>query len=316
MNIMITSIGQRGYLVDHFRESLGATGQIFGADSTEYAPALQLVDKAFKIPMADHPAYGDRLLELCLEQEVDGLITINDRELPYLAALRDRFLAHGVVPVVSTPDVVDICFDKYRTYEFCVRHGIPAPLTFQYTEQEALLDAVRRGALTFPLIAKSRKGSGSKGIYLVHHERELLDDIAHVRAAPIDETEKVMYQERSDSEQYSLHIFNDWEGRPVTGIGMCNLFRHMNGETFHIRSLRDPQLIALGEKIGASLGHLGPLCADVHKRGDEFVLLELNPRLGGCYSLSHFAGADFTGKIMRLIAREPITHGRIDDFAA
>ena len=47
MNILITSIGQRGYLIDHFRESARGEFGIYAADATKYAPALQKADKAF-----------------------------------------------------------------------------------------------------------------------------------------------------------------------------------------------------------------------------------------------------------------------------
>ena len=46
MNILITSIGQRGYLIDHFKESARGEFGIYAADATKYAPALQKADKA------------------------------------------------------------------------------------------------------------------------------------------------------------------------------------------------------------------------------------------------------------------------------
>lgn len=314
MNVMITSIGQRGYLVDHFRDAMKPGDQIFGCDATEYAPALQVCDRAFKVPRADNPQYSEKLLSLCLENQVDGLISINDLELPHLAAVREDFRAQGVVPVISSPQVVEICFDKYQTYQFCRANGIGAPITFLHNEKEQMLEALASGEMFYPVIAKPRRGSRSQGIRVFHNEEDLLTDVALTAASPIDETKKVMYQQYVDSEQYSFHAFNDWEGRPVIVIGMVNLVAHMTGETYHIRSLKDEKLIAMGKKLAESLKHVGPLCADVHKLGDEFVLLELNPRIGGCYSLSHYSGADFPGKIMRLIAGEPFPEGPVDDF--
>ena len=41
MNLLITSIGQRGYLIDHFGESARGEFGIYAADATKYAPALQ-----------------------------------------------------------------------------------------------------------------------------------------------------------------------------------------------------------------------------------------------------------------------------------
>jgi len=95
---------------------------------------------------------------------------------------------------------------------------------------------------------------------------------------------------------------------------MVNIFRHL-GETFHIKTFRDRALIELGIAIGEKLKHLGPLSADVHQRDNgEYVVLEFNPRISGCYSLSHYAGADFPGKIYSLLRNEPIKCEAVDSF--
>lgn len=314
MNILITSIGQRGYLIDHFKESANGEFGVYTADATKYAPALQNSDKSFVIPMAKDPQYYPELLRICKENNIKGIVSINDLELPILAKYKREFNKNGVMAVVSDTKVIDICFDKYKTYEFCKSNGIPVPRTYLFNHKENLQQDIESGVIKFPLIAKPRKGSRSVGIHLIHNMKQLLDEIESIGMQNIPEDEKLMFQEYIDSEQYSLHIFNDASLKPVTIVGMVNLFKHF-GETFHIKTYRDDSLTKLGVLIGEKLRHFGPLSVDVHQRENgEYVVLEFNPRISGCYSLSHYAGANFPGKIYSLIKNETIECKSLDSY--
>ena len=44
MNILLTSVGRRGYLVKYFKEALGAAGKVFGADNSPCSPAFAYCD--------------------------------------------------------------------------------------------------------------------------------------------------------------------------------------------------------------------------------------------------------------------------------
>ena len=314
MNILITSIGQRGYLIDHFKESSHGEFGIYAADATKYAPALQNADKGFLIPMAKDTEYYPTLLKICKENNIKAVISINDLELPILARHRDDLAKNDIMAIVSDIEVIDICFDKYKTYQFCKENGIPVPRTYLWSDIQRLQNDINTDIISFPIIAKPRKGSRSVGIHIVYNMKQLLEDIEFIKLQDIPEDEKVMFQEYVDSEQYSIHVFNDASLKPVSVVTMVNLFKHF-GETFHIKTYKDELLTQLGVEIGEKLKHLGPLSADIHQKDNgEYVVLEFNPRISGCYSLSHYAGADFPGKIYSLIKKEEITSDTIDKF--
>jgi len=314
MNILISSIGQRGYLIDHFKESAHGHYGIFAADATEYAPALQEADRAFILPRAKDPDYYSALLKICKENNISGVLSINDLELPVLARNKAKLKQEGITAVISEPEVIDMCLDKYLMYQFCLENEIPVPKTYLWNHVEQLGEDIETGFISFPIIAKPRKGSRSVGIYLIYDMEQLLSDAQKIGEQRIPEDEKVMYQEYIDSDQFSIHVFNDATLKPVTIVTMVNIFRGF-GETFHIKTFRDDKLTKLGVSIGEKVKHLGPLSADVHQRENgEYVVLEFNPRISGCYSLSHYAGADFPGKIFSLIRGEEISVKSIDAF--
>jgi carbamoyl-phosphate synthase large subunit len=302
MRILVTSVGQRGYLLDYFRQSLSGAGEILAADATPFAPAFHHADAAFVLPPVTDSRYDAALVGLCRDERIDGVLSINDLELPTLAALAPRLAQVGATAVVSSPEVVEMCFDKYATARALAARGIAVPLSL--SDEEVL---TRGDELTLPVIAKPRRGSRSQGISIFTDRDAIAADARASCASGLPADRRRLYQEFIDSDQFSLHVFNDADGRPLRVVGMVNLVPHMSGETFHLETVAEPALLDLGWRIGHAVGHVGPLCADIHHNGEEFVVLELNPRFGGGYPVSHFAGADFTGLVASLVAGKRLT---------
>jgi len=231
MNILFTSIGKRGYLIEHFREALGGCGRVFACDASKYASALALADKAFVIPRADSRDYLPALLDICHKHDVKGVLSINDRELPFLAAIKEDLARHGVTALISEPDVIDICFDKYRTYTFLMSHGLGAPRTYLCTQTNELLADLERQRIELPIIAKPRKGSRSVGNYVIRSKDALVAAMRRTVADSTEESEKHIFQQYVDSDQFSIHMLNDVTRKPVSVVGMVNVHRHMDGES-------------------------------------------------------------------------------------
>ena len=144
---------------------------MFACDASPDAPALQIADKGFVVPPADADNYLDVLLTICREQRVRLLIPAVEPELPLLAAHRARFLEIGTLPLVSSPEIVAICYDKLETATFLDRCGLAAPRT--YVQLEAAREALSRGEITFPLVVKPRWGVSSIGLAIAEDDQEL-----------------------------------------------------------------------------------------------------------------------------------------------
>jgi carbamoyl-phosphate synthase large subunit len=161
INTLLTSAGRRNYLVEYFQEALRGQGKVFAADAKSSAPALQEADGVFLVPPIGHKHYLDALLEFCQQEEIALLIPLNDLELPYLAGARARFAEVGTTVVVSAPEVIERCFDKWETYHFLRAQGVLTPQT--YLSLRDAHEALRQGTLSFPLVLKPRWGSASIG---------------------------------------------------------------------------------------------------------------------------------------------------------
>lgn len=306
MNILITSVGQRGYLIDHFKEAAHGKYGIYAADALKYAPALQNADKSFVIPYASDERYYDALIEVCKNNDIKAVFSINDIELPYLAQFKPELAKHNINAVICDKPIIDMCTDKYATYEFCQKHGVTVPRTYLWTEEEKLLADIAKGLLSYPILAKPRRGSKSIGIHLLNNESELLQDIEEAKNSPVPEEEKCMYQENLSGVLIAAHVLCNKRHEPVSIVTMKNLTEHF-GETYQNITYHDENLFEYVLHTTNSVGAYGIIDLNMmQKDNGDFALLEFNPRLSGGYSVSHFSHPFFTKTLLKIAAGEDV----------
>lgn len=302
---MLTCAGRRNYLVRYFQDALAGKGRVYAADASPDAPAMQEADRAIVTPRVDEPAYIDFLLHLCRSNDIGMVVSLNDLELPVLAAAKARFADIGVVAVVSSPEVVDIAFDKWRTalfLESCGLHACQTHLTLADARR-----AIQEGRLAFPLVVKPRWGSASISVEVVRDRDELelafrltCQRVAQsflAGASAADPTRCVMIQECLAGDEYGLDVVNDLQGNTVAVFAKKKLAMRA-GETDRAITVENIALQETGWTIGRHLRHVGNLDCDVFLTPAGPQVLELNPRFGGGYPFSHVAGANVPAAIL------------------
>jgi carbamoyl-phosphate synthase large subunit len=306
-NVLLTCAGRRNYLVQAFAAALDGRGKIFAADSSPDAPALHEANEGLVVPHVDDPGYVEHLLALCRRHQIRLLISLNDLELPGLARARQRFLAEGTIAVISTPEIVDLCFDKWATAEFLATCGISTPRTF--LSLESARAALRSGELSFPVVVKPRWGSASIGIEYPRDDRELelVYELIKLRigrsilagASAAEPDRCILIQEQLRGQEYGLDVVNDLEGRHLATFARRKLVMRA-GETDRAVTVENTALSKLGETLGSRLGHVGNLDCDIFHSETGWHCLELNPRFGGGYPFSHAAGANLPALLIAL----------------
>ncbi len=316
MNVLLTCAGRRNYLVKSFREALSGRGMVFAADASAEAPALQQADKSFILPKLNDTAYIDTLLTMCRRHSILLLVSLNDLELPILARHRARFLEVGTVPVISSPQVVDTCFDKWRTFNFLKACNLEAPNTYLLLADAR--HALARGDVSFPVVVKPRWGTASIGIAYPHDDEELELDFrlaqkrlprTLLREINASDPERcILIQKRLCGQEYGLDVVNDLEGHYV-----CTLVRQKvamrAGETDRAKTVKSAWLERVGAVIGRKLGHIGVLDCDAIVEKDRCYVLDMNPRFGGGYPFSHIAGANLPAVLLAWVNREHLDPG-------
>ena len=305
MNILFTCAGRRTYLLKYFKENLSKGDKVVATDMQLSAPALQVADVKLQVPAVYDPEYVNITLNICKEQQIDVLLSLNDLELPILAENKARFESLGVKVIVSDPKVIDIAFDKYKTAQWVESLGLEAPKT--YVRLEDVKSALATGEIEFPLFMKPRWGSGSIGLESIA-DMEELDIYYNLLMKKIKKTilatasvgdEYIMIQEKLTGCEFGLDIMNDLNGKNV-GVSVKQKLAMRAGETDKAVTVDLPEVREMGRKIGETLGHIGNLDVDIMQRADgAYCVLELNPRFGGGFPFSYEAGVNMPKAIIQ-----------------
>lgn len=304
MNILFTCAGRRTYLLKYFKENLSDGDKVVATDMQLSAPALQVADVKIQVPAVYDARYVDITLGICKEQHIDALISLNDLELPILAENKRRFEEIGVKVIVSDPQVIDICFDKYKTAQWIESIGLKAPKT--YVRLEDVKKALAEGEIAFPLFMKPRWGSGSIGLETIE-DMEELEEVYQQLFKKIKKTilatasvgdEYIMIQEKLTGKEFGLDVMNDLEGNHVA-VSVKQKLAMRAGETDKAITVDLPEVREIGAVIGRNLHHVGNLDVDIMQRANgDYCVLELNPRFGGGFPFSYEAGVNLPKAII------------------
>lgn len=296
MRILLSSVGRRGYLVKYFKQALGDAGQVWGVDSSPYAAGFAYCDNRVILPEVYNSSYVTKLLALCVDNQIDIVIPLIDPELEVLSRQKERFADRGVMVVISPAETVQMAFDKYKTWEFAVQHGIPMPRSVLTVD--AALDNLANGRMRWPLVVKPRKGSASLDITYCQDEIQL--------CGAVDGCPDPLIQQFVEGPEYGYDLFGDDQFRPISVFCKKKLAMRA-GETDKAISTNMPSLIEFGTKLLGAMKLFGPADIDVILSDSGPQLLEINPRFGGGYPCSHLAGADFCRKLLDLRNGKPLT---------
>lgn len=312
MNILFTCAGRRTYLLNYFKENMSYGDKIFAADMQLTAPALQVADVKIEVPEVYDKQYINKILTICEKYMIDALISLNDLELPQLAKQKKRFEELGVKMIISSPEVIDICFDKYKTAQWVESIGLNTPKT--YITLASAKEALTKGEITFPVFMKPRKGSGSIGLETIDNMEDL--DIYYkimmkklkksLLARECVGDEYIIIQEKLTGNEYGLDVINDLEGNNV-GVSVKQKLAMRAGETDKAITVDLPEVREMGKRIGENLKHIGNLDVDIMQRTNgDYCVLELNPRFGGGFPFSYEAGVNLPKAIINWLKGEMV----------
>lgn len=306
MNILITTAGRRTYIIDYFKQALEDRGKVIATNSI-YTYSLSHADDYLLTPSFYSNEYIPTILDICKRKAVNAVISLIDADAKVLSEHHEEFKKIGTYLVVPKPEVMDICNDKWLTFQFLKSLGIPQPKT--YIDETKVKEAIIKQELSYPILIKPRWGIGSFGIFFIENEAELSlfsQKLRHdiMRTYMGHESAKdpngcVLYQEIIDGQEYGLQVLNDLKGSYAATFALKKLAMRA-GETDVAETVDTAMFETMMRMIADNLHHLGILDIDcmVTPEGRIFVL-ELNCRFGGQYPFIHLANVNVPKQIIR-----------------
>jgi carbamoyl-phosphate synthase large subunit len=231
-NVLVSSAGRRVALVEIFRRTLkdmGLPGRVFATDMSRSSAAFHAADAGFLVPRATDPTFIPALIDLCREERIRLIVPTIDPEQRTLARARDLFAEAGITVAVSSPDVVEIAADKWRTHEWLTGTGLP-------TVRQARVDEVlsNLSEWQFPLIVKPRFGTAGIGVSLAR-DADHLESLAHGIPASVtrlieegklteeDGPGEAVVQTVARGREHTVDILVDRAGRCVCAVTRVRL---------------------------------------------------------------------------------------------
>lgn len=282
LNVLILSCGTRNKIVHYLKKELANEGHVLATDCSNLAPALYDADTFFIVPRMDDDGYLDTILSICKDYHVKAVLSLIDPELHLLAKHKQAFLDIGTVPIIPDLEAVDMCFDKYKMYEFLTTNNFKTMKS--YIDKEKFYRDVELGFISYPVFVKPVKGSASNNINKVMSK----DEIEFL----FNRFENLMIQEYIDGVEYGADVYIDIFSSEPVAIFTKEKIVMRAGETDKARSIKDQELFNLIERFVKIAGFKGIIDIDLFKVNGEYYISEVNPRFGGGYPHAYESGVN------------------------
>jgi len=166
-----------------------------------------------------------------------------------------------------------------------MKNNIPTPKTY-------LPNQLDFSSIHYPLLVKSRYGSGSKGLFKVENAEELQFFVNYVPNPVI--------QEFINGKEYTVDLFSDFNGNVVTVVPRERV-ETFCGESYKGKTVKDTQIIEYAKNLAEKLGTIGHITIQCIKNDNGIKFIEVNPRFGGGAILGIESGANTPLLLIRLI---------------
>jgi len=299
VNILLTSAGRRSYIVDYFKSTKGI-GKVYASNST-YTIALKRADGYFISPLIYDADYIPSIITYCKQNEINAVLSLFDVDLLVLSRRTKDFEDNGIKLILAPADFVEICNDKYKTYQYISHLGLSTPKTYIHIDE--VKQAIANGVLSYPIVIKPRWGMASIGIYKVYDEEELIcfskrcyrdifDSYLKYESS-MTKDEAIIYQQMMTGKEFGLDVLNDLNGHYIRTYAKEKVTMR-SGETDLGRTADSTPFVDLGKIIAEHSGHTGILSVDCFLTPDnEVYVTEMNCRISGHYPLSYLAGFNY-----------------------
>lgn len=256
---------------------MGADVKIVSYELEREVPIAIIAEVIIGLKWRD-PEVVDDICRICHEKNVDIILPFVDGAIE-VAAKCKSILQDTFVPVTD-PGMAEKMFDKLEAAKLFEQAGFEIPQTYTAINTE------------MPAIAKPRHGSASRGIKVFTN----IDDLMH-----LENLQDYLVQEYIEhNEEYTIDCYVSQEGEVLVTVPRRRL-EVMGGEVTRTITVRDEELIARTREVLKYFKFTGPVTLQFLRDTDKnrYLLMEINPRLGGGVICSIYAGAPICDYILR-----------------
>ena len=250
------------------------------SDDNSNSNIKKLADFSYDIDAFD----VDKLVELCKDEQYDGVITqFIDRLLPITAKVAERINKY----TPFNEDQIRMSTDKEYFKHTCIKYGVPVPKLYNIEDEQ---DVYKNEEIEYPVLVKPVDNSSSRGLCVCRNDEELKRGIKSAKEAshsgrmiveaylPYDEINVTYIAQDGDIQLAAIHdrYFNNSQ-KGVMKVPDMYIYpsKYTNIYYEKYNELVINMLRGIGVKNGALF-----IQAIVHR--DNVYFYEAGMRLNGC----------------------------------
>lgn len=269
---------------------LGTNPFAFGAyacDVMDYTPTIYASD------------FIEKLIQKCIEYQIDFLIPGRDDEAHIYAQNRPKFEQAGIEILAASEEMIALCRDKER---MSLELNPIADVFVKCFQKEKILESLQKGETNFPLIAKPRSGFASKGVEIIHSEADFHlvseNHILQELAEPKEDDpnygffiSEIAKNRNPQVAEISIQLVIGKSGDLLGKMATYN--KLSNGIPIEIIPFENPQIWETVDQLLPEFlkrGLVGPLNIQGRLTDKGLKVFEMNPRFTGITGLRALMG--------------------------
>jgi carbamoyl-phosphate synthase large subunit len=278
-NILILSAGRRVSLIEAFIKEASLLNDdiiIFAADANPALSSACHVAQPINIPRISDPSFVSELKRIVYSNNIKVVIPTIDTELKILATIKRELESDGIYILSPSAQFAGVCRNKRLTHQFFNSRNV------------ATAEEMNRSAITYPLFAKPEDGSSSNNIYYAANASQLPPFVL--------EDPRFMFLEYlspAEHDEFTVDMYYNREGKLCAIVPRLRIETRA-GEVSKGVTCKTTWINQLKQSFN-EIDSQGCVTMQffIHKISGKITGIEINPRFGGGFPLSYFAGANF-----------------------
>jgi carbamoyl-phosphate synthase large subunit len=273
INILVTGCGgDIGQSIGKILNENSLINNLYGCDISDKNAAQFIYSNFFLSLPCKNSNYISALEKIVKEKNIDFIIPISEPELRFFTNEKISNIGDSKL-ILASFEAREVGFDKLNTAEFLKKEDLPFPKTLAIEAVDKIVD--------FPVILKSRTGSGSSDVSIVKD----MVTLTFMKNRNPD----FIVQEYLDGNngEYTCGVFRCKKGMIRTIIIKREL---MGSQTGYGEIMNNLDIDSLLHKIAEKLNLIGSINVQLRLTSKGPVVFEINPRFSSTIRFRHLFG--------------------------
>jgi carbamoyl-phosphate synthase large subunit len=280
INILVTGVGAIiGYGVIKSLRSSRYDINIIGIDIYSDAIGQNWCDAFEQVIPVIEPEYTTQILNILTKHKIDLIIPAIEQDVIFWAENDINNIYSKAKVALNNRDLIFTAYDKWRMHKKLLQYNLPTILSCIEPDFESI-----KNKFGLPFMLKPRCSYASKGIIKIF-------DSSDFKYWKGKSGGNYMFQQYigSDDEEYTASIFGYGDGNSSNSI----IFKRKlsaEGATKTALVVQDDLIDWNINKLVKIFKPIGPTNFQFRKNNDDFLLLEINPRISSSTSIRSYFG--------------------------